>query len=141
MKRIAWMLLVLVAAMLTLATAAVAQGRIYNVTTEQTVTGTIQQVDRIQPPEARGPWGGIHLSLKQDGTEPLEVHLGPSWFLDNQESKLAVGDVVTILGSRVTLDGKPVLIARTVTRGDETLVLRDERGFPMWAGWRRNQKL
>jgi hypothetical protein len=47
------------------------------------------------------------------------------------------GDKVGIKGSRVTFQGKPVIIAAEVKNGDEVLQLRDGNGFLVWAGWRR----
>jgi hypothetical protein len=44
---------------------------------------------------------------------------------------------VEVKGSRVTIAGKPVVIAAEVKKGDETLKLRDDNGIPAWAGWRR----
>ena len=44
---------------------------------------------------------------------------------------------VTGKGSRVTVQGKPELIAAEVRKGDETLRLRDESGVPAWSGWRK----
>jgi hypothetical protein len=37
----------------------------------------------------------------------------------------------------ITFEEEPVLIAREVTRGEEVLKLRVERGYPLWSGWRR----
>jgi hypothetical protein len=51
--------------------------------------------------------------------------------------KIQPGDVVEVKGSRVTMAGKPALIAAEVKKGDETLRLRDETGVPVWTGWRR----
>jgi hypothetical protein len=42
--------------------------------------------------------------------------------------------VVTVRGSRITFEGKPAIIAVTVTGGTTTLVLRDEKGTPAWKG-------
>jgi hypothetical protein len=43
---------------------------------------------------------------------------------------------VEVKGSRILLDGTPTLIAQEITRGNESMVLRDESGFPLWAGAR-----
>jgi hypothetical protein len=45
--------------------------------------------------------------------------------------------VIEVRGSRVTFEGKPALIAAEVMKGDGTLRLRDQDGYPAWAGWRR----
>ena len=63
-------------------------------------------------------------------------NLGPSWFLENQDVVLKVGDRVRVRGSRVKWGGKPAVIAMTVTKGEMTLQLRDAAGVPYWAGWR-----
>jgi hypothetical protein len=79
---------------------------------------------------------GVHLLVKTP-KETISVHLGPSWYLDNQETKIDPKDNVEVTGSRITFEGKPAIIAREVKKGDEVLKLRDEHGVPMWAGWRR----
>ena len=50
--------------------------------------------------------------------------------------QLGVGDRVDIRGSRVSVEGKPTLIAAEVRKGNETLRLRDDQGLPLWRGWR-----
>jgi hypothetical protein len=65
------------------------------------------------------------------------VHLGPGFYIENQDVKLQAKDKVEVKGSRVTFDGKPAIIAAEVKKGDEVLKLRDDAGFPAWIGWRR----
>jgi len=67
----------------------------------------------------------------------VEVHLGPGWFLAKQAFALARGDRIEVTGSRVTVSGAPAVVARTVTKGDAILTLRDAAGAPAWAGGRR----
>lgn len=109
----------------------------YDVATEQTAEGTIVQVARVAMPPGRGGQMGIHVLLQTDDADALAVHLGPAWYLDQQGPAFQKGDAVTVFGSRVVIDDAPALIAKTVTRADSTLVLRDDQGFPMWRGWRR----
>jgi hypothetical protein len=70
-------------------------------------------------------------------TETLEVHLGPTAYLTEKNIALAKGDAVEILGSRVTVDAKPVLVARQIKKGSNTWTLRDASGRPLWSGGRR----
>jgi hypothetical protein len=109
-------------------------GRLYDPKTVETVTGEIEKVERVAP--MKGMSTGVHLLLKTD-KETLSVHLGPAWYIDNQELQVAPKDRVEVRGSRVTVDGKPALIAAELTRGDEVLRLRDDNGVPVWSGWRR----
>jgi hypothetical protein len=46
--------------------------------------------------------------------------------------------MVQILGSRVTINGTPVLLARQIKKADNTTSeLRDTSGRPLWSGGRR----
>jgi len=110
--------------------------RLYDMGTVTTLKGEIEKVERIAP--MGGVSAGIHLVLKTD-KESLSVHLGPEWFISSQEPKLAARDVVEVTGSRITLDGRPVVIAAAVTKGAKVLKLRDERGVPVWGGGRRRR--
>jgi len=111
-----------------------AYGRMYDPKTVDTVTGEVVKVDRITP--MRGMSGGVHLVLKTDKSD-VSVHLGPQWYLENQDVKIEPKDKVDVKGSRVTFGGKPALIASEVRKGNEVLSLRDEAGFPAWMAWRR----
>ncbi|HEU5401077.1 MAG TPA: hypothetical protein VFU86_06945 [Terriglobales bacterium] len=100
----------------------------YNTASETTVTGIVQAVQ--QHPGRRGGMG-VHLLLKtQDST--LDVHVGPSWYLDKQEVKFAEGDTVEVTGSMLkTNDG---ILAKEIKKGDKSLLLRNATGRPLWAG-------
>ena len=109
-------------------------GRMYDAKTVDKVTGEVAKVDTITP--MRGMSGGVHVALKSEQGE-VSVHLGPQWYLENQDVKIEPGDRVEITGSRVTVEGKPTIIAAEVRKGDEVLQLRDAAGVPEWAGWRK----
>jgi hypothetical protein len=111
-----------------------AYGRMYDAKTVETVAGEVVKVDRITP--MRGMSGGVHVVLKTDKGD-VSVHLGPQWYLENQDVKIEPKDKVEITGSRVTVQGQPALIAAEVKKGDEVLKLRDAAGVPVWAGWRK----
>lgn len=75
----------------------------------------------------------VHL-IVQVGEDQVSVHLGPDAWVDRQKVKFARGDEVTVKGSKFTYEGKYGLIAQSVTRGGDTLVLRDAAGKPAWSG-------
>ncbi|MFI5168398.1 MAG: DNA-binding protein, partial [Thermoanaerobaculales bacterium] len=87
---------------------------------------------------SKGMGRGVHLMLKTD-KETISVHLGPVWYVEHQDTKIAAGDKIEVKGSRITYQGKLAIIAAEIHKGDEVLMLRDANGIPMWAGWRRNQ--
>jgi hypothetical protein len=111
-------------------------GRMYNVQTVATIRGEVVSVDRITP--TRGMYQGVRLTVKTpDGL--VSVHLGPSWYLEGQEIALAPKDMVEIVGSKITFENQPTILASEVKKGDKTLVLRDQQGFPVWSAWRQRQ--
>jgi hypothetical protein len=108
--------------------------RMYNPQTLENIAGEVISVDQITP--GKNMSYGVHLILKTDA-ETISVHLGPVWYIENQDVKIEVKDKVEITGSRITFEGKPAIIAKEVKKGDEVLVLRDEDGLAVWSGWRR----
>ncbi|HJV36417.1 DNA-binding protein [Geomonas sp.] len=113
-----------------------AYGRLYNPSTVETVTGKVVGVSKMTPMKGMGP--GIHLDL-QTQKETVSVHLGPAWYLDRQDTRIEKGDEVEVTGSRVTVGGKPALIASEVKKNDQVLKLRDASGVPVWSGWRQGR--
>jgi hypothetical protein len=109
-------------------------GRMYNPQTVETIGGEVISVDKFTP--TKGMCYGIHMTVKTNN-ETISVHLGPGWFIENQDIKIEPKDKVEVKGSRITFDGKPAIIAAEVKKGDEILTLRDDNGFPVWSGWRR----
>ncbi len=77
--------------------------------------------------------------MVKTGDDTQEVCLCPKAFLDMMESSFAKGDEVEIVGSKVDNDGKPLILAREVTKGQNTLVLRDKKGEPVWT-WMEKAK-
>ncbi len=102
------------------------RGPIYNVATEITATGTVQD---LKP----GPQQGMHVMLKTtDAT--LELALGPSWYQTEKKYEIAKGDQLTVIGAKTTVEGHDVLLVREIKKGSEMMTFRDAKGFPMWAG-------
>jgi hypothetical protein len=112
-------------------------GMMYDVSKEVTVTGEVAAVEQVASRGRMQQAQGVVLTLKTtDGSMP--VHLGPQWYLDQQKGmKIAAGDKVEIKGAKAFRRGEEVFIAAEVKRGAEVLKLRDESGYPVWAGWKR----
>ena len=108
--------------------------RLYNPDTVKTISGEVVRVEYFVPQEGMGQ--GVHVQLKTL-RETLPVHLGPRWFLDNQDVQIEKGDRIQAKGSQITFENKPAVIAAEIEKGDDILRLRDNNGFPRWAGWRR----
>ena len=109
-------------------------GRMYDPKSGEIISGRVILVEKITP--RTGMSYGVHATLQSE-KETISVHLGPGWYIENQDVKIEPQDTIEVKGSRVTLAGKPAIIAAEVKKGDELLKLRDQSGFPVWAGWRR----
>ncbi len=108
--------------------------RMYNPNSLETIAGEVVSVDTITP--GKNMSAGVHVILKTE-KETIPVHLGPVWYIENQEVTIEATDQIEIKGSRIAFEGKPAIIAKEVKKGDEVLLLRDENGLAVWSGWRR----
>jgi hypothetical protein len=108
----------------------------YDLATEATVTGTVVSIEQMASPgggRGRRGLGGTHITL-MTSADTLEVHLGPTTFLNEKTVAIAKGDTLVVVGSHVAVDGEPVFIAKEVKKGDSVWTLRDAAGLPLWRG-------
>lgn len=110
--------------------------RNYDPATEKTVKGTVEEVKEVASKGGRGQ-GGTHLMVKA-GRESWQVDVGPTAFLNKQGFSFAKGNQVEVIGSKVTIEGKQVLIAREVKKEGKTLILRNAQGVPVWSKGKAN---
>lgn len=99
---------------------------LYNAANEIAVKGVVQEVQEFDCPVSEGELGS-HLLLKtSDGM--LQVHLAPVRIMAGQNLRFAPGDQIEVVGAKVRLLGKSGLIAREITRGNESYIFRDRDG-------------
>lgn len=107
----------------------------YDAATELTVKGTVEEA-KIQP----GAGEGVHLILKS-GTEDVLVHVAPETFMKEMEINFAKGDQLEIRGSKIkNAEGQDEVLAREITKGSNSLTLRDKKGVPVWSMWDPSRK-
>ena len=104
----------------------------YDPHTETKMKGTVEEVKL--PPKGRGK-EITHLLLK-NGTGTLDIYLCPKAFLDDMGVSFAKGDEIALTGSKIKQGEADLILAREVVKGSETLVLRDDKGNPVW-NWHR----
>ena len=105
--------------------------RMYNPQTIETISGKLVSIERTSPMPKMSQ--GVHLMVQTD-KEIIPVHLGPEWYITNQDMQLQVNERVEIKGSKVNFNGKSTIVAAQVKKGSKILTLRDENGFPLWSG-------
>ena len=101
----------------------------YDVKTVETLGGRVLSIEKTAPSNRRGYWIN---ALLQTGQETVAVQLGPAWYIDNQRPRIQPNDTIKVAGSRVTVDGRPMIVAADVTKGNEFLKLREANGIAVW---------
>lgn len=101
----------------------------YTPTSEQTMHGWVVETKDFDCP-VTGTLGS-HITVKNE-TGSIEVHLAPASFMKQYEINIRKGDNVTVVGSKITYEGKSALIAKSVAIGHDTYNFRDQSGKPLW---------
>jgi hypothetical protein len=99
----------------------------YDKTVETTVSGTVKSV--VAKPEPGMTMGG-HVML-QTSSGIIDTSLGTLALSGRDPLPVAAGQMVEITGVWKTINGQPVLLARTVKIGGEVYEVRNEHGFPL----------
>jgi hypothetical protein len=100
----------------------------YDVATEAKFKVTVQ--DMKLP--ARGKEKDAAHLMVTSGTDTIDIYLCPKAFLDDMGATFVKGDEVTVTGSKIKQDGSDLILAREVVKGTDTLMLRDDKGKPIW---------
>jgi len=101
----------------------------YDLSTESKMKATIEEVKL----PAKGSEKEIAHLLVKIGTDTFDVYLCPKAFLDDMGVSFSQGDEIVLTGSRIKQGETELILAREVVRGNDTLVLRDEKGNPIWS--------
>lgn len=101
----------------------------YDFATETKVKGTVEEV-RLVP----GPNEGTHVILKS-GSDTILVHIAPPEFLKDFEFPVSKGDQLQVVGSKLMIDGQPEILAKEITKENNSFTLRDKKGVPVWNTW------
>jgi hypothetical protein len=100
----------------------------YDLTAEAKFKVTVQD---LKLPEKGNAKDVAHLLVKS-GDDNIDIYLCPKAFLDDMGATFAKGDEVTVTGSKIKQDGADLVLARQVVKGTDTLMLRDDKGKPVW---------
>ncbi len=104
----------------------------YDAHTETKMKGTVQEV-KLPP---KGSEKEVAHLLVKTGADTADVYLCPKSFLDDMGVSFSKGDEIALTGSKVKQGESDLILAREVVKGTDTLVLRDEKGNPIWS-WQR----
>ena len=104
----------------------------YDLHSETKLKGTVEELKR--PPKGSEK-EAAHLLVK-NGADTVDVYLCPKSFLDDMGMGFNKGDEIALTGSKVKLGEADLILVREVVKGNDTFVLRDEKGSPVW-NWHR----
>ena len=105
-----------------------ASGPAYDVNTEVKVKGTVDEVKMV----GADPKTKVTRLVLKSGTESNEFSVCPTSFLADMGMSYVKGDELEITGSRVKHGVDQEILVRKIVKGNDTLVLRDEKGKPYW---------
>jgi hypothetical protein len=100
----------------------------YDFQTETKIKGTVQDVSL---PASGHEKDAVHLVLKI-GDDAIDVYLCPKSFLDEMGVAFNKGDEIAVTGSKVKNGVTDLVLARQAQKGNDTLILRDDKGNPVW---------
>jgi hypothetical protein len=106
----------------------------YDLHTETKLKATVEDV-KLPPKGSEKEI--VHLLVK-NGTEIVDVYLCPKSFFEEMGVSFSKGDEIAVTGSKVKQEGADLVLAREVVKGNDTLVLRDDKGNPVWSWQRKN---
>ncbi|MCX6107002.1 MAG: hypothetical protein NTY08_14345 [Proteobacteria bacterium] len=99
----------------------------------ETIEGRIEDV-HVQE-ACMGEHHGLHLKVRR-GDTTYNVHLGPTSVVDDRKFRFALGDDIRVNGAFYEANGEKFIVAFTVEKGQQKLILRDEDGRPTWTAAR-----
>jgi hypothetical protein len=99
----------------------------YDLHTETKLKGTVEEVKL--PPKANDV---VHLMMK-NGDDVVDLYFCPKSFMDDMGVSFSKGDELAYTGSKVKYGSTDLILAREVVKGSDTLVLRDDKGNPVWS--------
>ena len=100
----------------------------YDPAAETQVSGPIVGVVSAPAPDGKV---GVHLQVKTE-TGIVNVHVGPALFIGDNNFYFFAEEQVQVTGAVVGRGADAAIWARTVTKGNKTLILRNEDGTPRW---------
>jgi hypothetical protein len=116
---------------------ATGHGLTYDSKSEVTFEGTVQQVTQAT---GKQDLMGVHLVVDSGGTI-TDVYISPQSFLALSGITFAPGDPVKVTGAIAAFGDGSLLLARTITRGNQTLVVRNAHGLPLQSPGERGNRV
>jgi hypothetical protein len=106
----------------------------YDLQTEMKTKGVVDEVNLLTV-GSRKDFVELIIVGKSSGKsdeDKMHIYLCPKPFQEEMGVSLSKGDEIAVTGSKVKLESSDVILAREVVKGTDSLVLRDDKGTPVW---------
>jgi hypothetical protein len=100
----------------------------YDLHTEMKAKGV---VDEVKPLQLGTKEDTTELMVKS-GSDVLVIFLCPKAYQEEMSISFSKGDEIAVTGSKVKREGSDIILLREVVKGNDTMVLRDDKGDPVW---------
>jgi hypothetical protein len=104
----------------------------YDSHTEMKTKGVVDEIKEVPLANKRA----ITQLMVKSGTDTVRVFLCPKSFQDEMGVSFSKGDEISLTGSKVKLEDADVILGKEVVKGNDTLLLRDDKGNPVWT-WKK----
>jgi hypothetical protein len=101
----------------------------YDTHSETKMKATVQEL-KLPP---KGSEKEVAHLFAKNGTDTIDIYLCPQSFLADMGISFTKGDEIALTGSKVKQGEADLILAREVVKGTDTLVLRDDKGNPVWS--------
>jgi len=106
----------------------------YDIKNEIKIKGVIDEVRQVPT-----SFEGTQLVVKTE-SKTFVVHAAPADFLKEMDATFTKGEQVEVVGCKAPDTTEDEILAREITVGQNTTTLRDDKGVPVWIGWKPSGK-
>jgi hypothetical protein len=100
----------------------------YDTHTEMKTKGAVEEINVLP----LGPKKDFIELIIKSGSDKVHIYVCPKTFQDEMGISFSKGDEITVTGSKVKLEAGEVILARELAKSADTLMLRDDKGVPVW---------
>jgi len=104
----------------------------YDAHTETKSKGVVDEIKELTLTNKRE----ITELMVKSGSDTLRVFVSPKSFQDDMGVTFSKGDEISLTGSKVKLEDADVILGKEIVKGNDTLLLRDDKGDPVWT-WKK----
>ena len=100
----------------------------YDPTTETKTKGVVDEIKLLTFEAGKD----FVVLVVKNGDDTVQIYVCPKAFQEEVGMTFGKGDEVAVTGSKIKQEGSDVILARELVKGTDTILLRDEKGKPVW---------